>query len=139
MTSTLHDDQNTFLIIFRPFLPRMRNFSDKSCRENKNIYCMFSDLAFRKSCLLWDMWKNEVEPGKPQITIWRKSIACWYLRLQACLYVHLLSCFIIVFFTAKVPLLALVVLNTYFSESNGCHDIYLLWNSSHLVRNGRCI
>jgi hypothetical protein len=23
------------------------------------------------------MWKNIVEPGKPQATIWRMRIACW--------------------------------------------------------------
>jgi len=69
------------------------------------------------------MWKNEVQPGRPQVTIWRKGISWWYLRLQSRLYVHSLSCFLIVFFTTKVPLLVLVVLNTYFSESNGCHDI----------------
>ena len=38
MTVTLHDDQNTFLIIFRPVFPRMRNVSDKIWKENKNVY-----------------------------------------------------------------------------------------------------
>jgi hypothetical protein len=23
------------------------------------------------------MWKNSVEPGRPQMTIWRMRIACW--------------------------------------------------------------
>jgi len=23
------------------------------------------------------MWKNTIEPGMPQKTIWRRSIACW--------------------------------------------------------------
>ena len=23
------------------------------------------------------MWKNNVEPGRPQMTIWRVRIACW--------------------------------------------------------------
>jgi len=27
------------------------------------------------------MWKNIVEPGKPQITIWRMRIACWITKV----------------------------------------------------------
>ena len=40
MTGTLHEDQYTFLAIFRSFLLRMRNVSDKSCKENKNTHFM---------------------------------------------------------------------------------------------------
>jgi len=36
ITGTLHEDQYTFLIISRSVLLRMRNVSDKSCRENQN-------------------------------------------------------------------------------------------------------
>ena len=43
-----------FLIISRSFPLRMRNVSDKSCTENQNTYCMFSNYSFRKSCRLWD-------------------------------------------------------------------------------------
>jgi len=28
------------------------------------------------------MWKNIVEPGRPQKTIWRMRIASWIIRLQ---------------------------------------------------------
>jgi hypothetical protein len=52
MTGTLHEDQYTFLIICRSVLLRMRNVSDKSCRENRNTRFTFSNL-FPKSCLLW--------------------------------------------------------------------------------------
>jgi hypothetical protein len=41
-----------FLIIPRSFLFRMRNVSDKSCRENQNTH--LNNFFFRKSCLLWD-------------------------------------------------------------------------------------
>jgi len=37
---------------------------------------------FFKSCRLWDNVYNVVEPGKPQMTIWRIHFACLYLRLQ---------------------------------------------------------
>ena len=47
ITGTLHEDRYTFLIISRSVLLRMRNVSDKSCRENQNKYFMFSN-AFPK-------------------------------------------------------------------------------------------
>jgi len=40
-TRTLHEDQHTFLIISRSVLFRMRNVSDKSCRENQNTHFVF--------------------------------------------------------------------------------------------------
>jgi len=35
-------------------LLRMRNISDKSCRENQNIHFVFNKFFFQKSCSLWD-------------------------------------------------------------------------------------
>ena len=29
-----------YIIILRSFLPRMKNVSDKSCRENQNTFCV---------------------------------------------------------------------------------------------------
>jgi len=39
---------STFFIVSRLFLLRMRNVSDKSCRENENTHFMFSILFFSK-------------------------------------------------------------------------------------------
>jgi len=64
-----------FLIISRSFLLRMRNVSDKSCRENQNTH--FVLIFFKKNRAVYEkMWKNVVERGWPQMTIWRKHIAC---------------------------------------------------------------
>ena len=41
----------------------MRNVSDKSFLENGAVYEI--------------MWKNIVQPDRPQMTIWHMSIACW--------------------------------------------------------------
>jgi len=49
---TLHEDQYTFLIISRTVLLRMRNISDKVCRENLNMHFMFNNFFYRKSCRL---------------------------------------------------------------------------------------
>jgi hypothetical protein len=37
---TLHEDQYTFFNKSRSFLLRVRNVSDKSCRENQNTFCV---------------------------------------------------------------------------------------------------
>jgi hypothetical protein len=51
--STLHEDRYTFLFISRCILLRMRNVSDKSCRENQNTQFVFGNI-FRKSRHLRD-------------------------------------------------------------------------------------
>ena len=63
-----------FFIISRPFLLRMRNASDKSCRENQNTHFVFSNV-FRKS-FLRKYGKNILERAKPHKTIWFMRIAC---------------------------------------------------------------
>jgi hypothetical protein len=68
----------TFVIydnILLAFL-KIRNISDKSCRENQNIHFVFNT-GFTKIVLLYEItWKNTVEPARPQMIIWRMRIAC---------------------------------------------------------------
>jgi hypothetical protein len=40
---TSHEDRYTFMIISRSVLLRMRNVSDKSCRENQNTHFVFGN------------------------------------------------------------------------------------------------
>jgi hypothetical protein len=57
INGTLHEDQYNFFTIFSSVLLRIRNGSDKICRENqkKNTHFTFSNVFFsRKSCLLRD-------------------------------------------------------------------------------------
>ena len=76
ITCTLHEDRYTFLIISRSFLLRMRNDSDKSCRENQNTHFVFGNFFFNSAvCEL--VWKNIVERGRIQMTVWHMRIACW--------------------------------------------------------------
>jgi hypothetical protein len=42
VTGTLHEDHNTYLITSRLFLLKMRNVSDKGCRENQNTNFIFN-------------------------------------------------------------------------------------------------
>ena len=64
------------MIISRWIRVRMRNVSDKSCREKQNRHFAFINY-FLTSCRLWDMWKNIVEFGRLQMTIWRMCISYW--------------------------------------------------------------
>jgi hypothetical protein len=45
ITGTLHEDRCTFMIVSRLILLRMRNGSDKSCRENKKTHFVFSNFS----------------------------------------------------------------------------------------------
>jgi hypothetical protein len=65
ITGTLHEDLCTF-IICRWILCRMRNVSDKSCRDNQNTHFMFSNLF---PTIYEIIWKNMVQPDRPQMTI----------------------------------------------------------------------
>ena len=81
----LKSDNNNRYFTWRPIyifdhisLSRMRNVSDKSCRENENTHFVFGNFFFFENGAVCEiMWKNFVEPNGPQMTIWRMCIACW--------------------------------------------------------------
>jgi len=66
-TGTLHENPHTFIVICRRILLRMRNISDKSCKENQNTLFVFSNFFPKIVTLI--MWKNVVERVKSQVTI----------------------------------------------------------------------
>jgi hypothetical protein len=76
---TLHKDLCTFMIISRWILLRMRNVSDKSCRENQNTHFMFNNLFPRKPCRLWDNVEKygRVRQATDDNIIRRMRCACW--------------------------------------------------------------
>ena len=57
----------------------MRNVLVKSRRENQNTFCVFSDyfFSFENRAVCEAVWKNNVESGRPQMTILHMRIACW--------------------------------------------------------------
>jgi hypothetical protein len=69
ITGTLHEDLCTFVIISRWILLRIRNFSDKIVEKIKtHILCSIN--FFPENRALYEiMWKNVVEPDRPQMTI----------------------------------------------------------------------
>jgi hypothetical protein len=103
------------MIRSRSILPTMRNFSGRSCRENKNTHFM-SNNSFSENRAVYEiMRENMAQPDRPHMTIQQRHmcIACWttkttgtqnliifafqwqqFLRKGAsmlCLYVHCLS------------------------------------------------
>ena len=76
MTGTLHEDHNTFLVIPRSVLVRMRNVSDKNCTESKHTF--YVQHTVFENCTVYEiMWKNTIKPDMPQMTIQRMRFACW--------------------------------------------------------------
>jgi len=55
----------------------MRNVADESWRENTRfVFINFFD----NSAFYEKMWKNFVQRGRPQVTIWFMRMSCWMLR-----------------------------------------------------------
>ena len=65
---TLFEDLCIFFIVLLWILLRMKNVSDRSCRENQNTHYVFNEV-FWKLCLYEIKWKNMVEPDRPYMTI----------------------------------------------------------------------
>ena len=70
MTGTLHEDLSTFMIMPRSILLRIRNISDKRCRENRSTHFMFKNFFFEIPAICDIMWKNMVQPETPQMTMY---------------------------------------------------------------------
>ena len=77
ITGTLHADRCTFVIKSLSVLLRMRNVSDKCYGETQNTYFVFKYFFFENRAVYEIMWKNTVEPDRPQMAMWRMRIACW--------------------------------------------------------------
>jgi hypothetical protein len=80
ITGILHEDVFTLVIVSRRTILKMRNLSDRSCRENQNTYFMFNNFFFfRKSCLLWDNLEEFCSVGQniDRNIIRRMRLACW--------------------------------------------------------------
>jgi hypothetical protein len=54
----------------------MRNVADGSCTESKKTHFVFNFFFLGNRAVYEIMWKNIVEQGRPQVTVWRMRIAC---------------------------------------------------------------
>ena len=55
---------------------RMIKVSDESCREKQNIHFVFNNFFLENHAVYDIMWKNIVQPDRPQMTIGRMRFAC---------------------------------------------------------------
>jgi hypothetical protein len=73
-TGASHEDQYTYFIISLSFL-RTINVSNKAVEKIKTHILWSVTL---KSCAVYEkIWKNNLEPDRPQMTIWCMRISCW--------------------------------------------------------------
>ena len=79
IAGTLRADLHTFMIIYRWILLRMRNISDKFVEKTKThiLWSITFFFIFENLAVYEIMWKDILKPDRPQMTIWRMSIACW--------------------------------------------------------------
>ena len=54
----------------------MRNVSDRSCREKQNTHFLSNQFSSENNAVYEIMWKNMVQPDKPQTTVRRLRFAC---------------------------------------------------------------
>ena len=77
IAGTLHEDQYIFLIISRSVLLRMKNVSNKSCRENQNTHLTPNNFFFENFTVYEIKWENITDPDRPRMTTGSIRIACW--------------------------------------------------------------
>jgi len=60
----------------------MKNVPEKkNCSENQNTHFVFNNFFFFENRAVCEiMWKNIVQPGRPQMAIWRMRTACWITK-----------------------------------------------------------
>ena len=83
----LQSDKNNRHFTWRPLyifvtkcrwiLLRIKNIPDKSCTENQHIDFIFNTFSSENRAVYEIMWKNIVQPDRPQTTIWRMRYAYW--------------------------------------------------------------
>jgi hypothetical protein len=119
-------------------LLRMRNVSDKSCRENQNTLSVCS-YFFRKSCHLWDNGEKYCRPR--QVTddniIRCIHIACWITKATYTLRIWNTDCISMtkmvmwtclnVTFICPLPNLLLTYNNVLFRIFLVPNPLYLIW------------
>ena len=64
----------------------MRNISEKLSRENQSTHLIFYNFYPQSRAVYDIMWKNMIQPGRPQKTIRRMRIACRITKIRETQY-----------------------------------------------------
>jgi hypothetical protein len=73
---TLHKDTCTFMIISHSILLRMRNVSDKCCRENQYTHFVSNNFFFENDAVYEIMWRKTVVSDRSQKKMWCMHYEC---------------------------------------------------------------
>jgi hypothetical protein len=81
-TGILHEDQYTFLILFRSFLLRMKEFQTNVVEKIKTRILYSVTFFFQKSCYLWDNVEKYSRAGQStdDNIIRRMRFPCWITK-----------------------------------------------------------
>jgi hypothetical protein len=103
ITGTLHEGPSTFMKTSRWILLRVRNVSDKICRENQNTRFMSNNFIFSKKLAVYEiMWKTTVQSDEPHDNIIpRLPFACWIVYKQTFIICNTYSFFTTTMATRK--------------------------------------
>jgi hypothetical protein len=55
----------------------MKRFFEEICRLNQNTHFIFNNFYFENRAVAEILWKNIVEPDRPQMAVWCVRIAYW--------------------------------------------------------------
>jgi hypothetical protein len=83
MNGTLHEAQYTFLITSTSVVVRMRNVLDKFVEKIKPHILHSITFVFENRGVYEIIWKNTVQPSKPQMGPWRMGIARWIPKVTS--------------------------------------------------------
>ena len=75
------------MTVSRWILVRMRNVSDKSCREHQNAHFVFNNV-FRKPCLLWDNVESVVGIEVTGDNVIRRMRFAFWVSKATCAHAH---------------------------------------------------
>jgi hypothetical protein len=83
------------MVISRLILLRMRNVSDRICRENQNTHFIFNSFLFRKSCRLSVNVEEygRVRQATDDSMIARMRLACWISKATDTQNILIFNCF----------------------------------------------
>jgi len=97
----LQGDQHKFLTMSSSFLLIMRNLSVKLCTENQNKHQI--SIAYSRIVPFYEiMWKNMVQPDRPQMSIWRMRIECWIPKATNIHWEYVIATYLRVFSTVRI-------------------------------------
>ena len=108
------------MIISHLILLKMRNFSDKSCRENKKSHLVFSIFFFENFTVYEVMWKDIVVTERPQMAIRCMSFACLLTKATNTLRICNNYCLSKVRMVTRTPLS--FTLKVQYIDSLVCHN-----------------